>query len=465
MKNYTLQTESLGLFALLIVGLVLVPLQAKSQDSLLVELVDELGPYYFQSSAIIDSTLFLAGSSLVRFDIRNSAHPVEIDNLDLPCTITSVVEVGKYLYLVGQSNDLYVVESTWEGGAVIIDTLHLPDVPYCYIVDLDQVGSKLLVTYVDNGSPYNYFIVFVDVSIPADPGILTTFDPDSSGYLRGVCATTDRLFILESFPESDGGFSVYDITNLEQIEFLESGFSGCPGWSGTNCATVNGFLAYYYSCPPSVRLFDITNVEQPTMLDSIAFSSFCNPFVLTACVEMQIIGNRLFMILSTTLTDTRSRGVTIVDVSEPSRLHALGSSGIEWAIWYDDWASDPLTVNGEYFYWPVDSTLRVYQMTPWINLVSDKDGSNPTQFSLQEAYPNPFNPSTRIMVNLPMSVELKVVVYNLLGQQVAELANNWYQMGYHSFVFDGSRLPSGTYFVRATTAGQMDQVRKIVLLK
>jgi len=69
------------------------------------------------------------------------------------------------------------------------------------------------------------------------------------------------------------------------------------------------------------------------------------------------------------------------------------------------------------------------------------------------------------MVNLPMSVELKVVVYNLLGQQVAELANNWYQMGYHSFVFDGSRLPSGTYFVRATTAGQMDQVRKIVLLK
>lgn len=468
MKNHTLQKEPLGLFALLISGLVLVPLQARSQDSLLIEQVDALGPYNFQSSAIIDSTLFMAGSSLVRFDVRDPAHPVEIDELDLPCTITYAVEVGEYLYLVGQSNDLYVAESTGESGAVIIDTLHLPDNPYCHIVDVDQAGSRLLVTYVDNGSPYHYFIVFVDVTSPADPGILATFDPDSSGYFRGVCATTDRLFILESFPESDGGFSVYDISNLEQIEPLESGFSGCPGWSGTNCAIVNGHLAYYYDCPSSIRLFDITDVAQPAVLDSIAFSPSCNPFIVTGCQEMQTIGNRLFIVLGSSLGDTRSRGVLIVDVSDASTIHVLGSSGIEWAWWYDKWASDPLAVNGDFFYWAAycDSTLRTYQMIPFepesLNITIH---ALPGEFTISAVFPNPFNPSTTITVSLPKTAELNVAVYNLLGREVAELANNRYQAGYHRFVFDGSGLPSGIYFVRATAPGELNQTKRVVLIK
>ena len=105
MKNISGQAGHLVVLLLIFSVTFALPQVSFSQDSLLVELVDELGPYYFQSSAIIDSTLFLAGSSLVRFDIRNSAHPVEIDNLELPCTITSVVEVGKYLYLVRWCGD------------------------------------------------------------------------------------------------------------------------------------------------------------------------------------------------------------------------------------------------------------------------------------------------------------------------------------------------------------------------
>ena len=108
----------------------------------------------------------------------------------------------------------------------------------------------------------------------------------------------------------------------------------------------------------------------------------------------------------------------------------------------------------------------VYRMeAPHLSGIGNQIVSHPTEFTLSNAWPNPFNPSTSITVSLPHSAQLKVAVYNLLGREVVELANNRYQAGSHRFVFDGSGLPTGIYFVRATAQGQMDQVRKVVLMK
>jgi hypothetical protein len=89
----------------------------------------------------------------------------------------------------------------------------------------------------------------------------------------------------------------------------------------------------------------------------------------------------------------------------------------------------------------------------------------PTSYSLEAAYPNPFNASTTIHVNLPESAELNVAVYNLLGQRVALLADGRMNAGRHSFSFDGHYLASGVYLIRAIVPGEMDEVQKIALLK
>jgi Secretion system C-terminal sorting domain/FG-GAP-like repeat len=89
----------------------------------------------------------------------------------------------------------------------------------------------------------------------------------------------------------------------------------------------------------------------------------------------------------------------------------------------------------------------------------------PTVYGMNPIYPNPFNASTTITVTLPESADLTVNVYNVTGQQVAELANRQYSAGSHNLTFDASGMASGLYFVRATVPGQMDQVQKVMLVR
>ncbi len=98
--------------------------------------------------------------------------------------------------------------------------------------------------------------------------------------------------------------------------------------------------------------------------------------------------------------------------------------------------------------------------------LADTDAENlPNEFGIQTVYPNPFNAATTITVNLPEASELSVTVYNIAGQQVAELANGQVSAGTHDFTFDASHLASGLYFVRASVPGQMDTMRKLMLVR
>jgi subtilisin family serine protease len=89
----------------------------------------------------------------------------------------------------------------------------------------------------------------------------------------------------------------------------------------------------------------------------------------------------------------------------------------------------------------------------------------PTEFSVGKAYPNPFNPSTSLSVNLPQAAELNVTVYNIAGQLVATLASGTVNAGSHTFTFDASNMSSGLYFIRAMVPGQLDQIQKVTLMK
>lgn len=89
----------------------------------------------------------------------------------------------------------------------------------------------------------------------------------------------------------------------------------------------------------------------------------------------------------------------------------------------------------------------------------------PTEYALEGAYPNPFNPTTNLRVALPDAANLTVKVFNVLGKEVTTLADGHYNAGYHMLSFDGRNLASGVYFVRATVPGHLSSVRKLVLTR
>lgn len=96
--------------------------------------------------------------------------------------------------------------------------------------------------------------------------------------------------------------------------------------------------------------------------------------------------------------------------------------------------------------------------------VASNNPSVPVQFAVQQNYPNPFNPTTKIDFSIPARSNVSLVVYNVIGQQVATLVNETMETGFHTVNFNASSLSSGIYFYKLT-AGNFSSVKKMMLLK
>jgi hypothetical protein len=92
----------------------------------------------------------------------------------------------------------------------------------------------------------------------------------------------------------------------------------------------------------------------------------------------------------------------------------------------------------------------------------------PSGFSLSQNYPNPFNPSTTIKFDIPYvkskNSNVKIVVYDILGKQLADLVNKELSPGSYKVDWNASNYPSGVYFCELITDGFF-QTRKMVLIK
>lgn len=94
----------------------------------------------------------------------------------------------------------------------------------------------------------------------------------------------------------------------------------------------------------------------------------------------------------------------------------------------------------------------------------------PASFALHQNYPNPFNPETRIQFDLPQDARVELVVFDLLGRQVATLVNGPKVAGRHSAAFDASGLASGVYFYRIQATAlegthSFHGIKKLVLVR
>jgi photosystem II stability/assembly factor-like uncharacterized protein len=95
--------------------------------------------------------------------------------------------------------------------------------------------------------------------------------------------------------------------------------------------------------------------------------------------------------------------------------------------------------------------------------VEDEDRQSPKFYTLQQNFPNPFNPSTTIQVSLPLTSDLTIKIFDILGEEVAVLTSARYPPGVHQFTWTAADVPSGIYFCTMNAGGQVRTIRVALL--
>jgi hypothetical protein len=126
---------------------------------------------------------------------------------------------------------------------------------------------------------------------------------------------------------------------------------------------------------------------------------------------------------------------------------------------------DWLTVLGN----PLIQAMVKYDSSPPTDVGEEVVALLPNSFNLYQNFPNPFNPKTEIRYNLPKGTNIQLTVYNLLGQRIRTLVNEYQNAGHKSIHWDGKdekgiEVASGIYFY-LLKAGEYKQSKKMVLLR
>ena len=165
--------------------------------------------------------------------------------------------------------------------------------------------------------------------------------------------------------------------------------------------------------------------------------------------------------------------VTITDIWDEWEYYEVPIDSMDMNFIRDGW-HDMTAINRMSFGGPVDLgepySILIDQLRfinepdeGMITSVKEKGALEPVQFSLQQNYPNPFNPSTQIFYSLPTSGQVKLKVYDLLGQQIEVLVDEVQNAGYHTTVFSANNLSSGVYFYRLQAGDQVSFGRMVLM--
>jgi cytochrome c peroxidase len=122
-------------------------------------------------------------------------------------------------------------------------------------------------------------------------------------------------------------------------------------------------------------------------------------------------------------------------------------------VYMDEKWSEPFDANGNMVVTPTAIATRV----------ESEGEANALTFHLAQNYPNPFNPATTITYRVSQASNMSLMIYNVLGQQIATPIRDCHPAGNYRFHFDGTGLSSGIYFYRLFADGQLVQTRIMLL--
>lgn len=407
--------------------------------------------------------LFHAGGDLPILDISDIENISQISQYEFPGGISSVFNVDDHLYVAENFLGLRIHSLTDPEDPIQVSQIEQPLYYYKYHLDGDNL-------YALSGDELTIF----DVSDPASPTeeFVYTFNEDFFQI-----SIDEPLICLTSFWSA---ISVYEIISPDSIEFIRNFVCDYISFD----AEIENNIGYF-SQNFNLDFYDLTNPEDSVLLARIQPTAGAGRlfkhegYIYTQCDE-----------------GARDLRISIIDVADPSyplEVNYIPLPGHVTHIHFDgDLAYISMYLNDLHVYNisdPYNPVLIASHNTPgYIKEIDtyedyiyvadsysmvilrltatgiEQIAEIPIQFSLSLNYPNPFNASTVIQYNLPLSSDVTLDIYNLLGRRVETLIDKPQPAGYHQAIWIADGFSSGMYFYKIT-AGDYAETRKMLLLK
>jgi hypothetical protein len=159
-------------------------------------------------------------------------------------------------------------------------------------------------------------------------------------------------------------------------------------------------------------------------------------------------------------------GYVVLDISDPTSPQLVGQydtyTGADGG--YDGaWGVYPYLPSGNVIVSDMSTGLYICKFTPPVTEAGN-DEKVPSEFVLNQNYPNPFNPGTVISWHLSNGGSVSLKIYDVLGNEVATLVDEYKPEGSYKVNFDASNLPSGIYLAKLNE-GNSVQTIKMSLVK
>lgn len=379
------------------------------------------------------------------------------------------------------------------------------------IVDVTDPASAQIVAQVDSVPGFDvkawgHFVYtvtgdggvglgkIIDIADPTDPQIVGSFD------------SSHNIFITED------GYMILEGPNLRVLDLNSDPTKPNLLWTGANgghdASVINNVL-YDFHGGAGTFIFDFTDPVNPTLLGAINdpeltfhhsgwtsedgnFLFICdegsqhpapdifvydisdpaNPQRVGEFGDPDAIVHNLFVIGNYAVTSYYTAGFRVFDVSDPVNpvlVDEFDTSLSSGATFDGAWGVYPFAPSGLIYISDIQNGLYLFELQDIINSVTDSDGPQPQSFALFENYPNPFNPETRISYQLQDRAQIRLNIYNALGQKIRSLVNEEKAAGLYQITWDGrnesgTQVPSGAYFYSLKT-GDFSATKHMLLLK
>ncbi len=378
------------------------------------------------------------GNGLKILDITNPENPMVVGCYDTPGYSHDVFVLGDFAYIADYEHGLQIIDISNPTNPIFKGCYNTPG----YAIDVVVRGGYAYV------ADYDHNVQIIDISNPESPYYVTTFVIPN--YTAGIYIRDNLLYVAYSAFNTGiqwAGISIADITDPTNPvcigDFNTVGYFYDLFISEDNIVYCS--FTYKENLGPlhyGLKIIDVNNPESPSELGTYYITGEQYPKGIFVSGEHAFLAsgfNRL----------------EVIDISSPSNpeLEAYyNTPGYAYDVFVDD----------GYIYVADESSVLILRLAQ--TKINSEITLTPKAFKLLQNYPNPFNNATTLNFSLPKPGQIKLSVYNLLGQQVATLFEGTMDTGEHNITWNTNDLPSGVYLARLQS-NSINQNIKMLMLK